>query len=587
VGDDRRRALLKEEDEMKRPRGFRPAILAVALTCLVAAPAAGAQSSPAPPDPGDVNPMIFVHGSIGSGAQFQSQQMRFASNGYPRSHIRVVEYNSLAIGSILDQVHDEIDQTVAELQARTGSDQVDLIGHSLGTFVSQEYLASPERAANIGHYVNVDGRQADAPPGDVRTLAIWAGRGAPDRSVEGATNVTIPNQTHVEVNTSAEAFAEMFKFFTGSAPHTSDIVPQRPRRLTISGRAVLFPQNVGVDDATLRIWRIDPETGRRQGPDPVDETSLAADGSWTTHRIVGGQHYELQLVREGTPVTIHYYFEPFRRSDHLVRLLTSNPGEGTDALIEKSEGHARLVVLRYKELWGDQGDESDILRIAGQNVLNPQTSPISNQTNGMIVYDVGSDGVSDLSAPIPEFAALPFQSGVDLFMPAARPPDDTVPVALRSRGSGPARSVSFPNRPSTTSQHIVVFNDFDTRLIPARLGFAELRPGRPRALHPKRAERPRQRTVRFRIRVRNRGASWAERARVCLLRRGTAAQRSLHIPGRPCRSLGPLAPGATQDARLRARVTQRASRGPVRVRARVSAANTRSVAVTRKWVRVR
>jgi pimeloyl-ACP methyl ester carboxylesterase len=573
---------------MRGPTAFHVAFAAVLVTAgLVTAPAAGAQSSTAPADPGDVNPMIFVHGSIGSGAQFQSQQMRFTSNGYPQSHIRVVEYNSLAIGAILDQVHAEIDQTVAELQARTQSDQVDLIGHSLGTFVSQEYLASPERAANIGHYVNVDGRQGDAPPGGVRTLAIWAGRGAPDRSIEDATNVTIPNQTHVEVNTSAEAFVEMFKFLTGSEPQTSDIAPQRPRHLRVSGRAVLFPENVGVQDATLRVWRIDPETGRRQGPDPVDELRLAADGSWTTDRIVGGRHYELQLLREDTPVTIHYYFEPFRRSDHLVRLLTANPGEGTDALIEKSEGHVRLVVLRYKELWGDQGDESDILRVAGQNVLNPQTSPISNQTNGMIIYDVDSDGVTDLSAPIPEFAALPFQSGVDLFIPAARPPDGAVPVALRSRGSGPVRTVSFPNRPSTTSQNIVVLNDFDTRLTPARLGFAQLRPRRPRALHPRRAERPRQRNVRFRIRVRNRGDTWAEGTRVCLLRRGTAAQRSLRIPGRPCRSLGPLAPDAAQDARLRARVTKRASRGPVRVRVRATAGNTRSVAVTRKWIRVR
>ena len=40
------------------------------------------------------NPIIFVHGGSGSGAQFESQAMRFTSNGYPQDHIRVLEYDS-------------------------------------------------------------------------------------------------------------------------------------------------------------------------------------------------------------------------------------------------------------------------------------------------------------------------------------------------------------------------------------------------------------------------------------------------------------------------------------------------------------
>ena len=40
------------------------------------------------------NPIIFVHGGSGSGAQFESQAMRFTSNGYPQGHIAVLEYDS-------------------------------------------------------------------------------------------------------------------------------------------------------------------------------------------------------------------------------------------------------------------------------------------------------------------------------------------------------------------------------------------------------------------------------------------------------------------------------------------------------------
>ncbi len=134
---------------------------------LIAAPAADAK----PP----LNPIIFVHGGSGSGAQFESQAMRFTSNGYPHRHIAVLEYDSSSIGTILPAVLARLDALIAQLKASTGRAQVDLLGHSLGTFVCQTYLASPARAANVAHYVNIDGASAPAPPGNVPTLALWAG----------------------------------------------------------------------------------------------------------------------------------------------------------------------------------------------------------------------------------------------------------------------------------------------------------------------------------------------------------------------------------------------------------------------------
>src|SRR5262245_27249105 len=38
-----------------------------------------------------LRPIVFVHGATGSGAQYESQAMRFASNGYPADYIRVHE----------------------------------------------------------------------------------------------------------------------------------------------------------------------------------------------------------------------------------------------------------------------------------------------------------------------------------------------------------------------------------------------------------------------------------------------------------------------------------------------------------------
>src|SRR5215216_2838177 len=227
----------------------------------------------------DQNGVLFVHGFVGTGAQFESQKLRFMSNGYPDGWVTAIDYDSTFATESRSQVHARIDQMVAELKQRTGRPKVDILGHSLGTSVMQDYLnSSPERAANVGHYVNIDGQQADAPPGGVPTLAIWAGRGDPGRRIVGATNVTLPNQTHVQSATSAEAFAEYHKFFTGSVP-AHGIVPE-PGRVTLAGRLLHFPVNRGVAGATLEIWEVDGDTGQRQGGAPVKTFSIDASGDW-------------------------------------------------------------------------------------------------------------------------------------------------------------------------------------------------------------------------------------------------------------------------------------------------------------------
>jgi pimeloyl-ACP methyl ester carboxylesterase len=401
-------------------------------------------------------PVIFVHGGAGSGAQFESQKMRLASNGYPERLVTVLEYDSTFSLNTMDDVHAKLDQLITDVKQRTGSSKVDVLGHSLGTTVMHGYLATPARAANVAHYVNIDGRTAETPPGGVPTLAIWAGRGTPGRAIGGATNVTIPNQTHVQVATSAESFVEIYKFFTGHQPRTSRIVPEHGW-IDVAGRASLFPQNSGVTDATLEVWRVDGRTGQRKYR--VATPALAADGSWGPVRIRPFRHYELALVRPAA--THHFYFEPFLRSDHLVRLLTSVPGQGLDALVDRSPNHSALVVTRNKELWGDQGAESDLLELNGTNVCNAATCPISKRVIGMFAFDAGSDGVTNLTAPLPTFFALPFISGVDLFLPAATPPTGKVSVTLTSRGEGPPRTVNTPNFASSTDRVTVQLNDFE------------------------------------------------------------------------------------------------------------------------------
>ena len=167
---------------MNRPFALRLAtFVIVVLGLLVAAPAAVAHHGSGH-HRSSIHPMIFVHGSTGSGAQFASQKMRFTENGYPDDYVRVFEYDSTFSVESQADVQARLDSFIAEVKRETGRKRVDLLGHSLGTFVSQTYLtSSPAHAANVAHYVNIDGAQAASPPGGVPTLAIWAGTGTPGR----------------------------------------------------------------------------------------------------------------------------------------------------------------------------------------------------------------------------------------------------------------------------------------------------------------------------------------------------------------------------------------------------------------------
>ncbi len=418
------------------------AVVPVAAVSALLAMAPGAIAAPKQPK---LNPVVFVHGFVGSGAQFQSQQQRLTSNGYPQRLISALDYDSTFGLATREQVYARLDEQIARLLKRSGRKRVDLLGHSLGTSLMQEYLATPERAARVAHYVNLDGRTATASPGGVPTLAVWAGVGTPGRTITGATNVTIPNQTHVQVATSAETFAAVYRFLRGRRPETTRIAAEPGKHVSVAGRAVLFPQNAGATGATLTVWKVRASTGRHIGR-AAATTQLTGTGAWGPFKLERGAHYEFAITRPESG-THHLYYEPFRRDDHLVRLLTAEPNSGLDLLITKGDGHSAVIVTRNKELWGDQGAQNDILTINGTNVVNAATAPQAKRAIALFAFDSGADGQSNLGVALPAFASLPFISGVDLAIPAGRPPTGRISVRLRSRGKGPARTISFPNFP--------------------------------------------------------------------------------------------------------------------------------------------
>jgi pimeloyl-ACP methyl ester carboxylesterase len=448
-------------------------IAAVMLVGIFSSATLAAAKGPTP-IPG-THPMIFIHGGSGVGAQFESQAQRFESNGYPADWVTVYEYDSSFSINTVDDVYNGIDQAIAALLEKTGADQVDILGHSLGTTVmtggtigttvTPGYLnTSADRAAKVANYVNIDGRTATELPGTVvgvpvRTLAIWAGRGVPGRQIVGATNVTIPDVTHVQSATCADSFVEMYKFFTGNEPATKDIVPIPPGQVRLSGRALFFPTNSGVPSGTLEIWRVNGDTGARLEDAPEAVYPISGDGAWGPFNAVGGKYYEFALLREGQ-FTHHFYYEPFLRSDHLIRLQTEPPGTGLGLYTSASDHTTNLIILRNKELWGDQGAENDALAINGVNIVSATTCPITKRVNAVFTFDKNLDGISDVNTPLFPFTALSFLLGLDLYIPGVTPPNATVPVVLTPRGGGDTQTINVPNWGSLTDRMTLQFHDY-------------------------------------------------------------------------------------------------------------------------------
>lgn len=415
----------------------------------------------------DYLPVLFIHGGAGSAAQFESQAQRFRANGYPASHIAAFEYDSGVLAAdplnpdLMVVRHQQINALVDQLLLSTGAEQINLMGHSLGTAVSQMYLGNPANAAKVAKYVNIDGYPAEDPPGGIPTLALWGQYVT--RTVKGAENIYPAEDDpvgHIEVATSADSFVHMYRFFNDEEPKTSSIPAAEGGNVWLAGKANLFPQNTGASGTRLEVYTIDPVTGARLSDTPLHEQEIGDDGSWGPVRVETGASVEYALLH-GAGEDQYFYREPYQQDSLLVRLSTSRPNEGVGRFLARGPGHTNLMIGRDMELWGDQGDNNDSLTINGTEVINEMTGPLLDRLSVIFLHDRGADGVSNLDELDPVFAALPFMTGLDLHVPASATGSGTVELRLKSRRGGEDQVVNVPNWPSDVIRSVSVqFKDY-------------------------------------------------------------------------------------------------------------------------------
>ncbi len=449
--------------------------------------------------PSGYRPIVFVHGGAGSLDQFETQALRFVSNGYPADHISGFEYDSTMGLNTMEDIEQGLDAHIDRVLEETGATQVDLLGHSFGTTQSHNYLGSDrvekaEQAAKVAHYVNIDGRTSEQPPGCVNTLAIYAGMSAyrrprdpetrepigeirriPDEErgqIGGATNVFFDGVTHVEAASYERSFVEMYKFFRdGEEPETTDVLPGDSDDIELGGRVIYFATNDAPQDFVLELYEIDGDTGFRLDETPEETAEIDGDGEFGPLQAKAGVHYEFVIFDEDNrdETTQHYYYEPFIRSDYWVRLKTSPP-DGISSLAVRDEFHVGLVIVRNMEFVGNADDElyadeedlaNDSLMVNEFELCTPELSPASNNTIGIFVTDNNNDGETDLSQWIESFAAITFISGADVFLASSDPPDATIKIVVKNRQNPDNEQViNMPNWMSMKHKSLVQFNDF-------------------------------------------------------------------------------------------------------------------------------
>jgi hypothetical protein len=234
---------------------------------------------------------------------------------------------------------------------------------------------------------------------------------------------------------------------------------------------VLFPHIVGRAGATLDIYEVDSATGMRAADEPLASFEIDESGDFGPVTVDPAKHYELALQGE-TGGTQHFYPQRFLRSTNFVRLLSGEPDTSATSMnTNTGEGHAAMIVFRMREWYATDdedlpGDETDVLEISTASESGDAEAVdaiIGDVGNGAIALHIHDDaataGESSLE-PLEYFAGQPFQSGVDVFMPANATPDGTITITNLPRGDADRPQViNVPNWASSDHLISVVFAD--------------------------------------------------------------------------------------------------------------------------------
>jgi len=219
-------------------------------------------------------------------------------------------------------------------------------------------------------------------------------------------------------------------------------------------------------------WRYGASGDRIAWYPSVRLVRQSATGEWGPATVSASKRYEMALTHPEYG-THHLYPQRFLRDTHLVRLLSGDPETSTTRLnTNMGPNHAAVVAIRMREWYAENDpdlpdDDADVLEISvtsqsgNQEPVNVLLPYVTNGNIALHLHDdVATPGQSTLEQ-LPYFGTQPFQSGVDIYMPAADPPDGTITFTNIPRGdTSRPQVINIPNWSSTDHFITVMFADF-------------------------------------------------------------------------------------------------------------------------------
>ncbi len=372
---------------------FRRLFLGTYAALALALAAASSGCAFGPRDQTDTPPIVFVHGNGDSAALWQTTLWRFESNGWPRERLFALQQpyplardddSKEQAGRNSSAEHMAfLKAEVDKVLAKTGAQQVVLVGNSRGGYAIRNYIQNGGGDKTVSHAIlggtpnhgvwAIPGfregsefsgtgpflKKLNAPKnaagdevlGPVKWLTIrsdnndkysqpdgeWIGAkgkatnvGYDNPELKGAQNIVIPRLDHRETSFSPAAFDATYRFITGHAPASIDIRPEQ--NIVLDG--IVTGMGVNSSDPASASGNFSNNLPVPKAKvevyavhydtglrvgGPVHVKAVGADGHWGPFKALPGVPYEFVVRAPGYAMT-HIYRSPFPRSSDVVHL---------------------------------------------------------------------------------------------------------------------------------------------------------------------------------------------------------------------------------------------------------------------------
>lgn len=373
------------------------------------------------PTPDAPLPVIFVHGNGDDATKWTGIIWLFESNGYPGNKLFAIRF-PMPVARTNDTVEEpfrsstedsaaELSSYVTRVLLETQSRQVVLVGSSRGGLTIRNYVQNGGGRHNVacailsgtpnhgvltkdsdldsefnakGHFLQALNRTESIVGLPFLTLRsdrldkfaqpTGIAFGAPQMqtgisfdapSLAGATNLVLAGLDHRELAFHPAAFAEMYKFVTGNAPHTLEVATA-PRPVVsglVTGFSAKAPTNLPLAGARLRIYAIDSHAETSKAI-LVYEVTTGMDGKWGPFTASSTQEYAFDLEYQGR--NVRYYKAPLLRSTQRMNLrFLPVPAASSPDSAGQQKQTAKLLIMRPE---GYLTRDRDPVQIDGKTV---------------------------------------------------------------------------------------------------------------------------------------------------------------------------------------------------------------------------